>query len=232
VVETAHPRIDVVEPPTTSGPVAAAALVLHGGREHSTEPVEHGQLAVRRMRPFARALAAAGCEHGLAVWSLQHLVRGWNGDERSPVGDAEWALEQIQARYGAVPVALVGHSMGGRTAVAVAGDPHVVGLAALAPWLPADEPYRQVAGCAVLVAHGRRDTTTSPRGSLEWSRHAASVTDRIWRVEVRWERHAMLWRAPLWHSLATGFSLAALGLGPMPRLLDRDGVDDRLRITA
>jgi len=229
VVATPCPDIDVLDPPTER-PVTAAALVLHGGRERSTEAVRPGNFALRRMHPFARRLAAAGAATGLAVWSLRHRVRGWNGDERSPVDDAEWALGEIGERHGAVPVVLVGHSMGGRTAVAVAGHPNVVALTAMAPWLPDGEPFAQVAGRAVLVAHGRLDTTTSPRGSLAWARHAATVTDRIWRVELRWERHAMLWRAPTWHSLATQFSLWALDAGPLPSALTRTGEADRLRI--
>jgi pimeloyl-ACP methyl ester carboxylesterase len=208
--------------------VTAVALVLHGGRERSTEAVEPGQLAVRRMRPFARRLAAEGGRDGLEVVSLRYRVRGWNGDDRSPVSDAEWALDQIAERHGDVPVTLVGHSMGGRTAVAVAGHRNVVALAVLAPWLPAGEPSAQVAGRAVLVAHGRLDTTTSPRGSLAWARRAAAVTDRIWRVELRWERHGMLLRAPTWHALTTEFSLWALGMARLPPTLTRDG--DRLRI--
>lgn len=229
MVATSLPHLDVVEPPSTAA-VTAVALVLHGGRERSTEPVGPGQLAVRRMQPFARALARAGGEQGLAVWSLQYRFRGWNGDDRSPVADATWALDQVQERHGDVPVVLVGHSMGGRTAVWVAGHPRVVGLAALAPWLPLGEPSEQVAGRAVLVAHGRLDTTTSPHGSLEWARRAATVTDRIWRVEVRWERHGMLWRARFWHTFTTRYALAILGMGPMPTLLDTADATDRLRI--
>ena len=216
----------------SAGEVTAVALVLHGGRERSTEPVNAGQLAVRRMRPFARRPRGRGRPTtGLAVWSLRYRVRGWNGDERSPVGDAEWALDQVQERYGDVPVALVGHSMGGQGGRRRRRAPHT-------SWRsrpsrhgsPHGEPYAQVAGRDVLVVHGRLDTTTSPRGSLEWARRAATVTERIWRVELRWERHAMLWRAPPWHSLATGFSLAALGMGPLPLVLDAAS-GDRLQIT-
>lgn len=229
MVATSLPRVDVIEPSPGPG-VTAVALVLHGGRERSNEAVEPGQLAVRRMRPFARRLAAVGGRDGLEVWSLQYRVRGWNGDERSPVADAEWALDHVRERHGDVPVVLVGHSMGGRTAVAVAGHPNVVALAALAPWLPAGEPCEPVAGRAVLVAHGRLDTTTSPRGSLDWARRAAAVTDRIWRVELRWERHGMLLRAPTWHALATEFSLWALGRATLPPALRRGDEGDRLRI--
>ena len=210
--------------------MTAVALVLHGGRERSRAAVQPRQLAVRRMRPFARDIAAHGGDEGLAVWSLQYRVRGWNGSERSPVADARWALAQIAERHGDVPVVLVGHSMGTRAAVHVAGSPHVVAVAALAPWLPAGEPYEQVAGRAVLVVHGQLDTTTSPRGSLEWALAASAVTDRIWRVEVRRERHAMLWRAGFWHRITTDFVTGVLGYSPLPRLLAEVSPGARLQI--
>lgn len=230
MVEVAQPRIEAIDPPGGLDRVEAVALVLHGGREASRAEVKRRHLAVRRMRPFARGLAAAGGDDGLAVWLLRNRVRGWNGTERSPVADARWALTEIAARHGDVPVVLVGHSMGGRTAVHVAGDDRVVAVVALAPWLPPGEPYEQVAGRAVLVVHGQLDATTSPRASLAWARRAATVTDRIWWVEVRREQHAMLLRAPLWHRLATQFAVAALGFGPWPASLADAPVDARLSI--
>ena len=230
MVAAANPRLDTIEPPSALDGVTAVALVLHGGRERGHSAVQPGQLAVRRMRPFARDLATAGADDGLAVWSLQYRMRGWNGDEQSPVADALWALDQVSERYGDIPVVLVGHSMGGRTAVHVAGHPRVVAMAALAPWLPAGEPYEQMAGRAVLVVHGRLDTTTSPRGSLEWARLAATVTDRIWRVEVRRERHAMLWRAAFWHRIVTQFTEGVLGAAQLPALLTAVAPDERLQI--
>ena len=86
---------------------------------------------------------------GLAVVSLRHCMRGWNGDLRSPVADARWALDQFRERFGDVDVALVGHSMGGRTALAVADDPSVRSVVALAPWIePGDASTRSpVATC-------------------------------------------------------------------------------------
>jgi len=44
---------------TPSADVRGIALVLHGGRETSTDPVRAHQLAVLRMVPFARRLASA-----------------------------------------------------------------------------------------------------------------------------------------------------------------------------
>ncbi len=228
---THQPSLDVIEPAGGDSNVRAVALVLHGGRERSHGGVKPRNLAVWRMRPFARELARAGGPDGLAVWSLRHAVRGWNGDEQSPVADATWALAEVTRRHGDVPVVLVGHSMGGRTAVHAAGSPAVVAVCALAPWLPRGEPFEQVAGRAVLVVHGRLDTTTSPRASLAWAREAATVTDRVWRIEVRRERHAMLWRAAFWHRIATEFTVGILGFAPMPALLTVAAPEDRLRIT-
>jgi dienelactone hydrolase len=230
VPDVTQPRVDVLAPRLGRGGVQAVALVLHGGREHSHAAVTPGQLAVRRMRPFARDLAAAGGEHGLAVWSLQYRLRGWNDEEMSPVADATWALDQITARHGTVPVVLVGHSMGGRTAVRVAGHERVTAVAALAPWLPTGEPFQQVRGRAVLVVHGRLDTTTSPRASRAWAGHAASITDPVWSVEVRRERHAMLWRRAVWHRIAADFAVGVLGFAPLPHLLATAPPGARLRL--
>ena len=227
-VTEAH--LEIIDPPDTTPSVRGVALVLHGGRERSHAGVTAGNLAVRRMRPFARDLARTGGPDGLAVWSLRYRVRGWNGSEQSPVTDATWAITEIARRHGDVPIVLVGHSMGGRTAIHAAGAPSVVALCALAPWLPPGEPYEQVAGRAALVVHGTLDTTTSPRASLVWARAASTVTDRVWRIEVRRGRHAMLWRASLWHRIATEFTLGILGFSPMPPLLIAATPADRLTI--
>lgn len=192
------------------GQVDAVALVLHGGREHGRGPVRPTHLAVLRMAPFARGLRAAGREHGLAVAQLRYLVRGWNGTARSPVPDVEWALDRLCDRFGDVPVALVGHSMGGRAAIYAAAHPAVRGLVGLAPWIERDDPYEQVAGRHVLVVHGDRDRITSARASAAWSRRAATVAASTGYVSVHGEGHAMLLRRRLWHSVTTSYVLAVL----------------------
>jgi alpha-beta hydrolase superfamily lysophospholipase len=85
------------------------------------------------MVPVARHLHRAGRKHGLAVWSLRNSVRGWNGPDKSPLQDARWALRQIEGQHPGVPVFLVGHSMGGLTAVLAAEHPRVEAVVALAP---------------------------------------------------------------------------------------------------
>ena len=179
------------------GRVRAVVLVLHGGMEHNLDPVGRFQPAALRMVPFARAMRLPGVE----VWQLRYRVRGWNDEQRSPVADAQWALEEVRRRHGALPVVLLGHSMGGRAAVNVLDDPSVVGLVALCPWLPT-ETADAAAGRRVVVAHAVDDTTTSPEQSLRWATSAAAVAASVSYVAVLGSGHSMLRRPRVWHRLA------------------------------
>jgi dienelactone hydrolase len=181
--------------------------VFPGGRADSFERTDARQLAAVRMFPIARLLHRAGRADGLTVLLLRYRYRGWNGEEMSPVPDAEWALRQVHEQYGAVPIVLVGHSMGGRTALRVAGDESVRGVAALAPWLFDTEPVEQLAGREVLVAHGTLDRVTSPTASRRYADRARQVAKRVDYVPVRGETHAMMLRAPTWHRLTRRFVL-------------------------
>lgn len=209
---TSEPALEITSP---HGQARAVALVLHGGRAASTAPVRRGQLAVVRMAPFAASLRRAGHERGLAVARLRYLVRGWNGAARSPVPDVEWALDRLAERFPGAPIALVGHSMGGRAAVYAAAHPAVSTVVGLAPWIEPGDPYAQVAGRHVLVVHGELDRTTSPAASAAWTAQARTVAASASYVSIRRERHAMLRRAALWHAVATTYVLAALcDVGP------------------
>ncbi|HEY8702380.1 MAG TPA: alpha/beta fold hydrolase [Arthrobacter sp.] len=188
-----------------SGPTLGVALVLHGGRSRSYAPVAALHLSPARMVPFARHLHRAGKGHGLAVWSLRNSVRGWNGEDMTPLRDARWALKQISARHPGVPVYLLGHSMGGLTAVCAADDPQVDAVVALAPWLSAQAPASRVAGRRVLIVHGTGDHLTSPSESLKFARRAAEDAASMQYVSLRGAGHFMVRRVRLWHVLATGF---------------------------
>ncbi len=205
----------VLEPALTSyppgGDVRAVALVLPGGRADSFDASESTHLSALRMRPIARSLGRAGRSRGLAVLQLRYRYRGWNGLEMSPVADAQWALRGVRERHGDVPVALIGHSMGGRTALRVAGDESVHGVVALAPWLPDGEPVEQLCGREVCIAHGSLDRVTSARASRRFADRAERVAKRVDYVSVRGDAHAMLLRAPTWHRLTTRFTLQMLG---------------------
>jgi pimeloyl-ACP methyl ester carboxylesterase len=194
-----------------TGRTLGVALVLHGGKSHSYEPVEAHHLSPARMVPFARHLHRAGKDHGLAVWSLRNSVRGWNGQEMTPLQDARWALGQIRQQYPGVPVFLLGHSMGGLTAVCAADDPQVAAVVALAPWLSAVTPSSPVAGKKVLIVHGTTDRLTSPSESLNFARRAAGEAASMQYVALKGAGHFMFRRVRLWHALATGFVMKTFG---------------------
>jgi dienelactone hydrolase len=195
----------------------AAILVLHGGRAESRAPVHAHHLAVRRMQPFARDLARLGDD--LVVAQLRYRVRGWNGTGDDALADVEYALAAIDARYGPVPVVVVGHSMGGRAAVRAAGHPNVRGVVALAPWLPAGEPVAQLAGCDLVVLHGTRDVTTSPQASARFVARASPVARRAVCVLVGWSGHGMVLRAGTWHRLTAAFVAAEVDDASFERAL-------------
>lgn len=187
----------------------AVALVLHGGKAHSMKPASRRQLSAVRMTPFTRALHRAGGSTGLAVWTLQYRDRGWN-DKGSQVDDALWALGEIEREHPAVPVYLVGHSLGGRTALAAGGYPSVRGIVALAPWVPAGDAVDHLRGTSVLIAHGTRDRWVDPRYSLNFALRARQGGVDVTRVEVAGVGHAMLRRISLWHGLTTFFVMTQL----------------------
>src|ERR1700735_2995997 len=142
--------------------VRGAVVVAHGGTEVSTERVTPLDPAVLRMIPLAHAIRHGLRGSGIEVSRPRYRVRGWNGELASPVQDLRAAIDETVARFGAVPVVLIGHSMGARAALRVAGHPSVTAVAGLAPWLPPAEPVEQLAGRRVLLAHGTADHITPP----------------------------------------------------------------------
>jgi alpha-beta hydrolase superfamily lysophospholipase len=200
---------------TRAETVAGVVLVAHGGQASSTEPTNALQPAVLRMIPVAAAVRNALRGSGAVVLRPRFRLRGWNGAQASPVGDLTEALDGIAAGFGAVPVVLIGHSMGARAAIRAAGHPAVSAVAGLAPWLPLDEPAAQLAGRRVLLAHGAADTITSPAETWAFVKRAREVTS-VTAVEVRGGDHPMLRRARLWHAIAAEFARAAVGLDPDP----------------
>ena len=204
-----QPSVRVRSASTGVGGTRAVVVVLYGGKPRSLAPSRPWHLSAVRMVPFARSIHDAGADQGIAVWTLRYRYRGWNEPAESPVADARWALDEVRRRHGDVPVVLVVHSMGGRTALRVAGDPSVRGLVALAPWLPPDEPVEQLRDRSMLIMHGSRDRWTDPGASLDLARRAASVTS-VRRVEVKGVGHPMLRRASVWHDLTTQFVLSRL----------------------
>jgi predicted esterase len=217
------------------GATRSVVLLLPGGQVKSLQPGSPRQLAAVRLRPFAVRLHRAGSGAGLAVWTVRYRYQGWNGEQASPLADVGWALAEVRRRHGDVPVILVGHSMGGRTALRAAGDQSVRAVLGLAPWLPDGEPVDQLAGRRVLIAHGSLDRVTSPQASAAYVERARRVTDRVDFVRVRGDTHAMLLRPAAWNRVVTRFvrennlrlavtagSLPPSGSRPCSWVADRD----------
>lgn len=220
--------------------VRGVALVLHGGRASSFDAVQPQHLSPLRMRPFAARLAADGGRHGLAVWTLRNRVRGWNGADQSALKDARWALARIAVEYPSLPVYLLGHSMGGLTALYAADHPQVRAVAALAPWLEPSSPVEPVRGRDVLIMHGDTDRWTSPTSSLSFARRAVGVAEDVHYVRMLGAGHFMFRTVPVWHGLSTSFLLRRFaedtGAAVAPAVLGRSDLlyrsSDPLGVTA
>ena len=144
------------------------------------------QVAVLRMLPFAHRITRDGSGR-VAVARLRYAVRGWNatGDQQpAPVRDAEWALRQLTERFPGLPIGLIGHSMGGRTAMRIGGHPQVRGIVGLAPWLSAGEPVDQLAGRRVLLMHGDGDRMTSAAATAAFGSRLEAVGASVSMVAV------------------------------------------------
>jgi alpha-beta hydrolase superfamily lysophospholipase len=194
-------------PPHPEGVV----LVLHGGAQASRMPVAWWRLAVLRMAPFASTIVRRAGDD-LVVLRLKNRVRGWNGSRQDPVHDARWALDRIRRTLPGLPVVVVGHSMGGRVALQLSGEPDVVGVAALAPWVESD--VRQPPpGVSLLLVHGSRDRITDPRRTdVLAERYTAGGVDLRY-VKVEGGTHSMLKDAALWHGTVADFVTDVL-IGP------------------
>lgn len=191
--------------------VSGVVVVAHGGRSVSTEPTTAFQPAVLRMIPVAQAINHALRGSGAMVLRPRFAVRGWNGEQASPVHDLSQVADDITRRFGPVPVVLVGHSMGARAALRAAGHPSVSAVAGLAPWLPPGEPVDQLAGRRILLVHGSADWVTKPGDTWAYAERARSLT-QVAAIDLRGGDHAMLRRSRLWHDIAAGFARLALGL--------------------
>ena len=190
-------------------------LVLHGGGEKGFGPMPWWEGPVLRMWPFAKAIERRAGDR-LAVVRLKNRYFGWNGAEQTPLTDARWALERLRERYAGLPVALVGHSMGGRVATHLAAEPDVTTLVGLAPWVEAGDPRPGRPGLRVLLMHGVDDRTTDPARTVRLGEELrAKGADVTWRP-VEDEGHSMLRHAPTWHREVAEFVTGSLLGGRRP----------------
>jgi alpha-beta hydrolase superfamily lysophospholipase len=186
-------------------------LVLHGGAGRRGDPaVSPTQLSVLRMVPVASRIARAG-RGRLAVFRLLNSARGWD-DAHTPVDDVAYAMGELRSRFGGLPAALVGHSLGGRAALLAGGEEDVRAIVALNPWVyPQDDA--DLSGRRVLIVHGTDDRVALPERSRAVARNLARRCE-VEYVEVPGGRHAMLRHGREFERLASGFVTQTLMRDP------------------
>ncbi|WP_040589032.1 alpha/beta fold hydrolase [Sciscionella marina] len=195
--ETPRPSLRWITEP---GRCAAVVLLLHGGRVMSGRRVNRCGLAYLRMLALGRRIGREPVRGGTAIGVLRNRYRGWNEPERDAIADARWAIGEARRRHPEAPLILVGHSMGGRVALRLAGVAGVRAVCALAPWIEPGEPTRQLAGRRVLIAHGNRDTWTDPAASHRYAQHAGVP----W-IAIPGSGHTMLRRGRRWLTVVRHF---------------------------
>jgi pimeloyl-ACP methyl ester carboxylesterase len=189
----------------------AALLVLHGGKDRSGAPVTGRSLSWQRAAALGRALGRRLHDQGVAVRLLRYRSIGWNGDGADKIADARWALDRLGDSQGSIPVVLVGHSMGGRTACRAADHPLVRGVVALAPWLPPGDPVATLADRELHAAHGRRDRITRARDTRTFVARAAEVATTASFTDMGDRGHYMLTGIHAWNSFAADRVRRVLG---------------------
>ncbi|GAA2156669.1 alpha/beta superfamily hydrolase [Humibacillus xanthopallidus] len=180
---------------------AAVVIVLHGGAVDGYEPNRPWSHNVARLLPFARSLRSV--PGPLAVARVRFRFRGWNGDEQAPLVDARWALEQVRTAYPGRPVAVVGHSMGGRVALHLGAERDVRLVVALAPWIERRDT-RPGPWCRTVVIHGDRDVICGLSRSRRLVEELQAQGRDASLIRVARGDHAMLLRPRLWTELVTG----------------------------
>lgn len=205
------PRLDVVHGRLTRA--RDVVVLAHGGQEHSYEAATDLRPALLRMWPLAAAATSTTPDACVAL--ARYRYRGWNAENAHPNADLRTLLDRLPATV--ERVVLIGHSMGGRAVMANAADERVVGVLALAPWLPADEPLARPDGALVVTAHGTDDTITAPGATAAYVRRLRADGCAVAEFEVGSDTHAMLRRHRDWSELVRRSVRSSLG--PMDPVL-------------
>ena len=194
--------------------------MLHGGAADSTMRVAPLSLAVLRLVPVARAVASGVPD--AAVYRLRFSVRGWNGNGAAVLADARWAIDEIAARHPRLPIVAVGHSLGGRVAMHLAGSvssdasggSRVVGAVGLAPWVDPSDPVDLLAGVPLAVIQGTKDRIVPEPSTRPWLARAARAGADIDATIIQGGGHAMLRHYRRWHRLTADGVLSVLERAP------------------
>nr|WP_237419552.1 alpha/beta fold hydrolase [Kitasatospora sp. SID7827] len=191
---------------------------MHGGRAESLAPQPRLGLARLRMLAFAAAVRRLAADPSLVEVEVGYRYRGWNGGHAHPVADADRALREIASRAPDLKVTLLGHSMGGRAALAVAGHPQVRGAVLLAPWCQPGDAVGQLRGRRLVILHDPADRVTSADASRAFAARARRAGAEVRFVAMPRGGHAMLGGAGAWQRLAARAVTAILAGEPLPDL--------------
>ncbi|MBD2760442.1 hypothetical protein IEE94_13090 [Yimella sp. cx-573] len=180
----------------------AIVLMLHGGDVEGVEPVGRWDVAAFAVRVMADNLQEQQPDLGFA--RLINAVSGWNERIMSPVADAEWALMRLRQVYPGLPVAVVGHSMGGRAVFELVRSHDFGAVVGLAPWLADGYDERRFRGTPLMIVHGRADTETSADASADLVRRVrADGGTAIYLSVLGW--HSLLLRPSRWQRQVGAF---------------------------
>jgi pimeloyl-ACP methyl ester carboxylesterase len=124
---------------------SAAVVCVNGGQGHEVAGTWSATLEwlVRRLGPAFP---------GLTFAEVRYRVKSWN--------KLDWCIEDARAAVsvlGAPRTLLLGFSMGGAVAVAVADEPSVETVLGLAPWLPDRLSLEPLRGRRFRILHGALD---------------------------------------------------------------------------
>jgi pimeloyl-ACP methyl ester carboxylesterase len=206
-----RPRLITTYAPEKSDGPDGIVVLVHGGASRAGKPsVSPTQLSVLRMIPIARRIARSR-RGRLAVVRLLNSHRGWD-TRHTPAMDVSWALARLDEEYDGRPVALVGHSLGGRAALLGGHGAHVRAVVALNPWLyPDDDP--DLTGRQVLFVHGTDDRIAPMSHARAVARRVGRTAAAVEFVEVPGGKHAMLRGGRAFETAAAEFVTEALGSG-------------------